>query len=170
MKKYLLVIDMQNDFIHMALGTAEAVAIVPKVKQKIAQYLQAGDNVIFTRDTHQQDYLSTNEGKYLPVPHCIEGSIGWQIYDGLANEHSVVVDKPTFGYLGWKNLIEEDKDLQIELVGLCTDICVASNALILKALFPNATVKVDSSACAGVTPQTHLSALETMKMCQVEVI
>ncbi len=125
--------------------------------------------MIFTRDTHQTDYLQTNEGKYLPVEHCIENSDGWQLYDGLGAEGCLIVNKPTFGYLDWKKHIKDCEGLEIELIGLCTDICVVSNALIFKALFPNATISVDSSACAGVTPSSHDAALTTMKMCQIEV-
>jgi len=165
MKKTLIVVDMQKDFIDGALGTAEAVAVVDNVKKKIAGYRANGDEVIFTRDTHQQSYLNTNEGKYLPVPHCIEGSDGWQIYDGLQTEGATIVNKPTFGYLDWAKYQFEE----VELIGLCTDICVVSNALILKALYPEITVKVDATCCAGVTPESHAAALLTMKMCQVEV-
>ncbi len=167
--KYLIVVDVQKDFVDKALGTKEAVAIIPRVKTKIAEAKANGDRVIFTRDTHQIDYLQTNEGKYLPVEHCIENSDGWQLYDGLGVEGCLIVNKPTFGYLDWKKHIEDCDGLEIELIGLCTDICVVSNALILKALFPNATISVDSSACAGVTPSSHDAALLTMKMCQVEV-
>ncbi len=170
MSKYLIVVDMQKDFVDGALGTAEAQAILPKVREKIAEYRMKGDNIIFTRDTHTEDYMQTNEGKYLPVEHCIKGSCGWQIYDGLALEDDVIIDKPTFGYLDWAKYIKPSSELSIELIGLCTDICVVSNALILKAIFPEARVSADGSACAGVTPETHNAALATMKMCQVEVV
>lgn len=170
MSKYLIVVDVQKDFVVGTLGTAEAEAIIPRVREKIAEYRASGNTVIFTRDTHQKNYLETNEGKHLPVEHCIENTDGWQIYDGLADSDSVIVDKPTFGYLEWKNVIEYSSGLEIELIGLCTDICVISNALILKALFPEASVSVDSAACAGVTPASHEAALVTMKMCQVNVI
>ncbi len=169
MSKYLIVVDMQRDFVDRALGTKEAVAILPAVKKKIDEYRLAGHNVIFTRDTHQKDYLHTNEGRNLPVEHCIEGTDGWQIYDGIYDGVSPIIDKPTFGYLDWREYIREDDALEIELIGLCTDICVVSNALILKATFPESVVSVDASACAGVTPETHNAALTTMKMCQVEV-
>lgn len=168
--KYLIVVDMQKDFVDGALGTKEAVAIVPQVKAKIQQYKQRNDKIIFTRDTHFADYLSTNEGKHLPVEHCIKDTDGWQIYDGLCYENAVVIDKLSFGFKEWENYIENGENLEIELIGLCTDICVVSNALILKALFPNAEIKVDSSACAGVTPETHTAALTTMKMCQIEIV
>lgn len=165
MKKTLIVIDMQNDFIDGALGTKEAVAIVDNVKKKIDEYEKNGDEVIFTRDTHQKDYLETPEGKKLPVEHCIEGTKGWEIADGLERENARYINKPTFGYTGWSSKNFEE----IELVGLCTDICVVSNALILKAQFPDTKISVDSSCCAGVTPETHKAALETMKMCQIEI-
>ena len=170
MSKYLIVVDMQKDFVDGVLGTSEAVAIVPRVKGKLAEAQANGDKIIFTRDTHQVEYLATNEGKHLPVEHCIEGTAGWQIYDGLDTTGAVIVDKPTFGFLDWAKYIEDSEDLTLELIGLCTDICVVSNALVLKALFPEAAVMVDASACAGVTPETHDAALMTMKMCQVEVI
>ncbi len=169
MKKYLIVVDVQKDFVDGALGTAEAVAIIPKVKEKIEEYRKNNHQVIFTRDTHHPGYLSTNEGRYLAVEHCFENTDGWQIYNGIDTAGDAIINKPTFGFLHWKEYIESDEELEIELIGLCTDICVVSNALILKAAFPDATVKVDSAACAGVTPASHNAALETMKMCQVEV-
>ena len=166
MRKTLIVIDMQKDFIDGSLGTKEAVAIVDNVKAKIAKYAEAGDEIIFTRDTHQENYLETNEGKHLPVEHCIEGTDGWQIAKGLEVPGAIYIDKPSFGYMDWK-----DYDLQeVEIVGLCTDICVVSNALIIKATYPEIDVTVDASCCAGVTPESHNAALATMKMCQVQVI
>lgn len=165
MKKTLIVIDMQNDFIYGSLGSAEAQKIVNNVKEKIMVYKRNRDNIIFTRDTHNDDYLQTAEGGKLPIKHCIKGTPGWQIADGLYIEGAEIIDKPTFGYMDWKNY----KFYEIELVGLCTDICVVSNALILKAAFPDAKITVDASCCAGVTPQTHKAALETMKMCQIDV-
>lgn len=170
MKRYLIVVDMQKDFIDGALGTPEAIAILPRVKEKISKYREIGAKIIFTRDTHSEEYLTTNEGKYLPVEHCIKGSEGWQLHADLAVGECKIIDKPSFGYLDWKKHIEDDGELEIELIGLCTDICVVSNALILRAIFPEATLKVDASACAGVTPETHGAALSTMKMCQIEVI
>lgn len=166
MKRTLIVVDMQNDFIDMALGTKEAVAIVPKVKEKIEEYRKNGCEIIYTRDTHTDDYLNTAEGKKLPVEHCIKGSDGWQIADGLYIEGCKIIDKPNFGWLHWEK--EELED--VELVGLCTDICVVSNALIIKATFPDANVRVDSSCCAGVTVETHNAALKTMQMCQIDVV
>ena len=166
MKKTLIVVDMQKDFIDGALGTKEAVAILENVKKKIAKYQKNGDEIIFTRDTHQTNYLQTNEGKHLPVEHCIEGTDGWKIGEGLEVDGAIYIDKPTFGYMNWKDHQLEE----VEFIGLCTDICVVSNALIIKATFPEIKVTVDASCCAGVTPESHKAALTTMKMCQVEVI
>lgn len=166
MKKTLIVVDMQNDFIDMALGTPEAVAIVPNVKAKIREYAERGYEIIFTRDTHFENYLETLEGKNLPVPHCIKGTKGWEIADGLYVEGSKIIDKPNFGWPHW----DEEQLEAVEMIGLCTDICVVSNALIIKATFPDAHVKVDASCCAGVTVESHEAALKTMAMCQVEVV
>ncbi len=166
MKKTLIVVDMQNDFIHMALGTPEAMEILPRVKEKIARYHSLGYEIIYTRDTHEDNYLSTPEGQKLPVKHCIRGSLGWQIADGLYIDGCKIIDKPNFGWPHWDR--EELED--VELIGLCTDICVVSNALIIKAAFPEARVAVDSACCAGVTPETHASALGTMKMCQIDIL
>ena len=165
-KKTLIVVDMQNDFIDMALGTAEAQAIVPAVKAKIEEYAKNGDEIIYTRDTHSENYLRTAEGRKLPVEHCIKGSRGWQIADGLYVEGSKIIDKPNFGWPRW----DREQLEEVEMVGLCTDICVVSNALIIKACFPDASVKVVRDCCAGVTPESHEAALRTMQMCQVEII
>ena len=164
--KILIVVDMQKDFIDGSLGTKEAEAIVENVKKKIAEYRANGDEIIFTRDTHKENYLETNEGKHLPVVHCIEGTEGWQISDALTVGDARIIDKPSFGYMNWKEFDLEE----VELVGLCTDICVVSNALIIKATYPEINVTVDASCCAGVSPATHNAALETMKCCQVNVI
>ena len=166
MKKTLIVVDMQNDFIHMALGTPEAVAIVPRVKAKIQACRDAGYEIIYTRDTHGPEYLSTPEGKKLPVEHCIRGSKGWEIADGLYVPGCKIINKPNVGWPHWDQEVLED----VELIGLCTDICVVSNALIIKATFPDATVKVDKSCCAGVTPESHEAALTTMQMCQIDIV
>ena len=165
MKKTLIVVDMQNDFIDMVLGTPEAVAIVPRVKAKILQYVENGDEVIFTRDTHGENYLDTPEGRNLPVPHCIRGTKGWEIAPGLYVDGCKIIDKPNFGWPHW----EEEHLEDVELVGLCTDICVVSNALIIKATFPDANVQVDSTCCAGVTLESHAAALTTMQMCQIKI-
>ena len=135
------------------------------VKAKIKEYVDRGDQIIFTRDTHQEDYMETNEGKHLPVVHCIEGTDGWQIRDGLYVEGAEIINKPSFGYTGWNDYSFEE----VELIGVCTDICVVSNELIIKAIFPEIKVSVDSSCCAGVTPESHDAALKTMQMCQIEV-
>ncbi len=165
MKKTLIVVDMQNDFIYGPLGNADARAIIGKVKNKIDAYQAAGDEIIFTRDTHQPDYLKTNEGKHLPVEHCFEGTEGWQVLSELQVPGAIYVDKKNFGYPDWKKYNLEE----VELVGIYSDICVVSNALILKALYPEIRISLDASCCAGVTPESHQAALLTMKMCQVEV-
>ena len=175
MKKILVVIDMQNDFIDGALGTPEAAAIVENVKAKILSYPK--ENVFATRDTHHQYYMDTQEGRNLPVPHCIRGTDGWQIRPEIAElifpDH--VVDKPTFGSTQLAKLMEvlerrEEDGIEIELVGLCTDICVVSNALLLKASMPETPISCDASCCAGVTPAKHEAALETMRSCQIKII
>lgn len=166
MKKTLIVVDMQNDFITGSLGTKEAQAIVPNVKKKIEEYEARGDEIIFTRDTHFGPYLLSNEGKHLPVIHCIVNTTGWEIANNLnANGHQCI-NKTSFGWTGWHTF----RFNEIELIGLCTDICVVSNALILKATFPEINITVDASCCAGVTPESHKAALTTMKMCQINVI
>ena len=169
--KVLIVVDMQNDFIDAALGTKEAVAIVPAVASKIESYRRAGNPVVFTRDTHQENYLETQEGKNLPVVHCVEGSQGWQIFSSLDVAYSIVINKPSFGSMELAEYIASLQGVDgIELVGLCTGICVISNAIILKARLPEVRITVDSSCCACVTPQSHKTALEAMKLCQINVI
>lgn len=171
MKKVLIVVDMQNDFIDGALGTKEAVAILPNVKRKIEDYKRAGNTVIFTRDTHDKNYLKTQEGKNLPVEHCIKDTAGWSISPLLDTDDFVIIDKTTFGSVSLMSYITDNfKDAEFELVGLCTDICVISNAIMLKAFLPEAKVMVDASCCAGVTPQSHKNALEAMKMCHINII
>lgn len=172
MRKVLVVVDMQNDFIDGALGTKEAVAIVENVKKKIENF---EGNVIFTRDTHFENYMQTQEGRNLPVPHCIKGTDGWQIRSELQNIcEAPVIDKLTFGSdeLGamLKNMDAEETIESITFIGLCTDICVISNVMIAKAFLPEVPIIVDASCCAGVTPQTHDNALAAMKVCQVEVV
>ena len=173
-KKVLLVVDMQNDFITGPLGTSEAQAILPAVQAKITRYIADGYVVIFTRDTHKDDYLDTPEGKKLPVPHCIEGTQGWEIADGLYHTGCFVFGKPSFGIPNLAHEIEKclsGADIEtIEVIGLCTDICVVSNALILKAAVPDIPIIVDAACCAGVTPESHKAALLTMKMCQLDII
>ena len=165
MKKALIVVDMQNDFITMALGTPEAVEIVPKVKRKIQEYLARGDEVIFTRDTHEENYLSTPEGQKLPVPHCIRSTKGWEIADGLYVEGCRIIDKPNFGWPHWDEIPLE----AVELVGLCSDICVVSNALIIKATHPDIPVSANFHCCAGVSPALHQQAFSIMKQCQIDI-
>ena len=160
MKSLLVVVDMQKDFIDGSLGTREAQKIVKNVAEKIQSAEAAGTQVVFTYDTHPENYLETQEGKRLPVEHCIKGTPGWELDKALQGFHGKVFEKPTFG----SKALE-----QMELVGLCTDICVISNALLLKAFLPESTVVVDASCCAGVTPESHANALEAMKMCQIEV-
>jgi nicotinamidase-related amidase len=184
MRKVLIVVDMQNDFVTGVLGSNEAVKILPNVKKKIEQYMASGDEIIYTRDTHFDSYLDTNEGKHLPVKHCIKDTDGWQIVSDIDNSNYKHVDKHTFGYSDWNRVLTEiqfentngDVDFidicpeEIEIIGVCTDICVVSNALILKALCPEAELTVDASCCAGVTPESHRAALETMKSCQINVV
>ncbi|MEA4972713.1 hypothetical protein SDC9_112353 [bioreactor metagenome] len=172
MEKILVVIDMQNDFIDGSLGTKDAVAIVPNVINKIKEY--EPKNIYATRDTHYENYLETSEGRLLPIAHCIEDSYGWQIKDEImqALPEAKVIDKITFGSTDLADVLfaRNDKSkLEIELIGLCTDICVVSNALLLKAKMPETHISVDSSCCAGVTPESHEAALVTMRMCQIEV-
>ncbi len=177
MSKLLMVIDMQNDFITGALGTPEAVKIVPNVVRKIKEYQEAGSQIVFTKDTHFKNYLETQEGKNLPVEHCIKGTAGWDICDEIKAvinpEDSTVYEKLTFGSseyaMDLSDGIYEDVE-EIEMVGLCTDICVISNAMIAKTFLTEVKVSVDSSCCAGVTPESHNNALEAMKMCQINII
>ncbi len=167
--KILVVVDMQNDFIDGSLGTAEAVAIVPYVRELIKNF---DGEVIFTRDTHAENYLDTAEGVKLPVPHCIKGTHGWQIREELENIRPArVVDKVTFGSKELPAVIGEYDNVEsVTLVGLCTDICVLSNAILLKAFYPELPISVDSAGCAGVTTESHSNALAAMKMCQIDVV
>ena len=173
MRKILVVIDMQKDFVDGSLGTPEAAGIVDAVVNEIGKY--APENIYATRDTHPENYLETQEGRKLPVEHCIRGTYGWEIREEIAELlESGPIDKPTFGSetLG-KVLKEFNKSEAIDsitLVGLCTDICVISNAMLLKAFLPEVPIIVDSLCCAGVTPESHERALEAMKACQIEVL
>jgi nicotinamidase/pyrazinamidase len=169
MQNILIVVDMQNDFIDGALGTKEAVAIVPKVKEKIEHFQ---GRIIFTRDTHTENYIETQEGKKLPVPHCIKDSDGWQISPALTEFcQEPPIDKVTFGSSELGAILQkadqEEKVASITFIGLCTDICVISNALLAKAFLPEAEIIVDASCCAGVSPKSHKNALEAMKVCQI---
>lgn len=172
MQDLLIVVDMQNDFIDGALGTREAQAIVDKVKEKILDFKGP---VIFTRDTHGENYMETQEGKNLPVPHCIKGTDGWQIRPELdALRKTRPVDKPGFGSVELGRMLldmnAEEAIGSVTLVGLCTDVCVISNALIIKAFLPEVPVKVDAACCAGISPESHGNALSAMAMCQVEIL
>ncbi len=167
--KILVVVDMQNDFIDGALGSPEAVAIVPYVKSVIESF---DGKVYFTRDTHTENYMQTQEGKNLPVPHCIKGTQGWEIRDELDSlRKTEAIDKITFGSSELVKVLSREENIEsITFVGLCTDICVISNVMITKAYFPEIPLIVDAKACAGVTPQSHKTALDAMKMCQVKII
>lgn len=176
MKHVLIVVDMQTDFVDGALGTPEAVAILKNVTAKIKAYAADPDGVIFvTYDTHTERYMETSEGKHLPVPHCIKGTAGWALHPTVAAALEGVtytaVEKPTFGSVALPALVKEAAagDFSVELIGLCTDICVVSNTLLLKAHYPEVSISVDASCCACVTPDTHRAALTTMGMCQIEV-
>ncbi len=174
MKNFLVVVDMQKDFVNGALGTNEAQAIVDNVCRKILTFQ---GEIIVTFDTHSENYLETAEGRKLPVKHCIKGTEGFELAESvksaLEGKDYTAVEKPTFGSVLLPEIIREkaeDEDFTVELVGLCTDICVVSNALLLKANFPEAEISVDSECCAGVTPESHNSALNTMISCQINVI
>ena len=175
MAEFLIVVDMQNDFIDGALGTAEATRIVDNVIERINAAKAGGETVIATLDTHGENYMDTPEGKKLPVPHCIKGTFGWEIRADVraALGDAVLIEKPTFGSMELPCVIREiadGGDISIELLGLCTDICVVSNALLLKAAFPNADISVRESCSAGVTPEKHAAAIETMKSCQIDIV
>lgn len=174
MEKFLVVIDMQNDFVDGSLGTAEAQGIVPNVVRRIEDALDAGSTLVFTQDTHHDDYLSTHEGHMLPVKHCVEGTEGWKVAPAISPFVETTLKKPTFGCLALVSLLSEEsraqgKNLDISLCGLCTDICVVSNALLLRAYFPEATIRVFADSTAGSTPQKHEEALSVMRSCQIEI-
>ena len=172
MKKLLVVIDMQNDFVTGSLGSKDAVAILPNVMERIRLARENGVQVVFTRDTHFENYLSTQEGKNLPVPHCIKDTQGWQIRAELDElRKTEAIDKLTFGSKELVDLLKDEKNVEsITFVGICTDICVISNAMVVKAYYPEIPLLVDAKGCAGVTPESHKNALEAMKMCQIDVI
>ncbi len=174
MKNFLIVVDMQKDFVDGALGSAEAQAIVPAVVEKIRSF--AGE-IIVTYDTHEEDYMDTREGRFLPVPHCIRDTEGWQlnaaVAEALSDRAYTVVEKPTFGAVTLPEVVEQlagGEAFTVELIGLCTDICVVSNAMLLKAAFPETDMTVDAACCAGVSPESHQAALTTMACCQISVI
>lgn len=169
--KILIVVDMQNDFIDGALGTKEAESILKTVQSKINEFREKNIPIIFTRDTHGENYLETREGKHLPVSHCLIRSLGWEIHKDLQVSGSKIFDKPSFGSLELASYIKTQyPGADIEIIGLCTDICVISNAMILKSAFPEAEITVDAACCAGVSVISHKNALEAMKMCQINII
>ena len=165
--RVLVVVDMQNDFIYDALGSDEAIKIVPYVKQVIDGF---DGKVIYTRDTHQNNYLETQEGKNLPVPHCIINTKGHEIISSLDTSSNLIIDKPTFGSIELQEYLKKIENLEsVTFIGVCTDICVVSNAIMAKAFLPEVKIIVDSKACAGVTKELHEAALLVMKSCQIEV-
>ena len=172
MQEILVVVDMQNDFVTGPLGTPEARTILPKVAEKVKNF---PGRVLFTRDTHEENYLESREGKVLPVPHCIRGTRGWEICPELETlRKEEPVDKPTFGSTGLGEVLRAadqygEKIGKITLVGVCTDICVISNALLLRAFLPEAEIAVDAACCAGVTPESHQTAFRAMKACQIAI-
>ncbi|MCR5178713.1 MAG: cysteine hydrolase [Lachnospiraceae bacterium] len=191
MKKALIVIDMQNDFLTGALRNEEGIQAIPRVADRIRKAAESGETVIYTRDTHfEETYMGSEEGKNLPVPHCIRGTKGWEIAPKLQElipadavtigiddsvapalgAQTVVIDKPTFGSAGLGELLKSEGFEEVELVGVCTDICVISNALLTKAFLPNAHVSVDPACCAGVTPDSHNTALDAMRACHIEIL
>ncbi len=170
MGKLLIVIDMQNDFVTGTLGSKEAENIVSNVRAKIREYKSNGDTVLFTRDTHYENYLETQEGKNLPVVHCVKGTEGHEIVKDLNITDCEILDKPSFGSLDLGEKVAQGNYDEVELCGLCTDICVVSNAIILKAKLPETKISVDPKCCAGVTVESHNAAIITMKMCQVNII
>ena len=174
MKKVLVVIDMQKDFITDALRNEDAIKIVPYVKKKIDEAKENGDTIIYTRDTHGEDYMETVEGKNLPVKHCIKGSDGWQIIPELNSKENatMIIDKETFGSRDLAEYFKENADDidEVEFIGVCTDICVISNVLLTKAMIPNKKIIVDAKGCAGVTKESHDTALAAMKACHIKIL
>lgn len=174
MDRYLIVVDMQNDFVTGALGTPEAQAIVPAVAARAQAALADGCALVFTQDTHEADYLDTSEGRHLPYPHCVEGTDGWRLHPALEGMEGLRLLKPTFGAVALVELLAETArdggaNLDLALCGVCTDICVVSNALLLRAHFPEATIRLYPEACAGTTPARHQAALEVMQSCQIDM-
>ena len=171
MKKLLVVVDMQKDFVDGALGTKEAQVIVPNVVNKIEEAEKNGIEIIFTKDTHEENYLNTQEGKNLPIIHCVKNTDGWELIPDLSGYEVThkVIEKPTFGSTHLAHYVAKGNYDEVELIGLCTDICVISNAMIIKAVDTEVLVKVDASCCAGATPESHQNALEAMRMCQIVV-
>ena len=170
MKKILVIVDMQNDFVNGALGTKEAEAILPAVRERAEEFRAAGGEVVFTRDTHGENYLSTQEGRRLPVPHCIRGTHGWELAEGLYRDGEKIFDKPSFGSVELAAYIRDGKYDEAEFVGVCTDICVVSNVLLAKAYAPEMPIRVRVSCCAGTSPEAHADAVDTMRSCQAEIV
>lgn len=183
MEKILVVVDMQNDFIDGKLGSKEAVEIVDEVAKKIENYIESDERIYFTKDTHSPEYLSTQEGVNLPVEHCIKNEFGWDfpekiktLFEKIENKskESILFEKGQFGSIELaqmlKNQITDTENTEIEIIGLCTDICVIVNAMLIKTYLPEVKLIVDSKCCAGVTPESHINALSAMKMCQIKVI
>ena len=170
MKKLLVVVDMQNDFITGALGSQQAIAVLPFVRREIVKRLEENWEIAYTRDTHAQDYLSTQEGSRLPVEHCIEGTFGWEIVEDLYIDGAKVFDKPVFGSTALADYVQKGDYQEVELIGVCTDICVISNALLIKAYAPETRVLIKAEACAGVTQASHETALNAMRACQIDII
>lgn len=169
MRKVLVVVDMQNDFVYGSLGSEMAQAIVPNVKKKIEEYKSNGNDVIFTKDTHfMGSYAQSLEGQKLPIEHCIFGTKGWNVIDEIRDDECMNLEKRTFGFNDWGFYLW-DYD-EIEIIGVCTDICVVSNALIIRMLYPNSPIVVDASCCAGTSVEAHKAALTIMKSCQIDVI
>ena len=172
----LIVIDMQNDFITGSLGSKDAAEIVDNVKDKIRSYIENGDEVIFTRDTHHDDYLETREGKLLPIKHCIKDTFGWNIHKDIDIPSCEHIDKESFGYNEWDLCVDKsgsfhDRNFtEIEIIGLCTNMCVISNALILKSLYPEVNITVDASCCAGTSKSAHDNAIKIMRDCQIKIV
>lgn len=170
MKKLLIVVDMQHDFVDGALGSPDAQAIVPNVKARIEAYRQNGDTIIFTKDTHFENYMETSEGKHLPVPHCISGTEGWMILDELYHEGEKIVLKPTFGSIALMTLPDVKEADEIEIVGLCTDICVMSNAILLKAAYPEKRIAVNKDCTAATSLLAYKSSMVVFESCQIEIV
>lgn len=172
MNKLLVVVDMQIDFVNGALGTAEAQSIIPEVVRKVEEEIAAGSTIVFTKDTHEENYLETQEGRKLPVVHCVKDTEGWELIPELRafEKGRMVMEKGTFGSTALTHFAAKNHFDEVELIGLCTDICVISNAMLIKAACPETPIRVCESCCAGVTPESHKNALEAMKMCQIEIV
>lgn len=173
MKKVLVVIDMQNDFITGVLGNSECRAVVPHVVKRVQEAVNDHTDLLFSQDTHQENYLSTQEGRKLPIPHCIENTDGWNIIPELeetAEQKGIVFKKETFGSRDIAEYVKAHGYEEVELIGVCTDICVISNAMTIKSFVPEAEISVNEACCAGVTPQSHRTAVEAMKACQINLI